>query len=86
MYKWFQKSSLHLDLLKKEVTGPEKTCSPATCFFTEGCLIIWVKGSHFFHGGVNAAGYGVGFAEGENTGAGKGGGNALQPVHKTRLL
>lgn len=45
-----------------------------------------VKGSHLFHGGVNAAGYGVGFAEGENTGAGEGGGNASQPVNTRRLL
>lgn len=35
-----------------------------------------------FHGGVNAAGYGVGFVAGENTGAGEAGGNALQPVNK----
>lgn len=85
MYKWFQKSSLHLDLIKRSHRARENM-QPCNLFFTEGCLIIWVKGSHFFHGGVNAAGYGVGFAEGENTGAGEGGGNALQPVNKTRLL
>lgn len=40
------------------------------------------KPFQWFHGGVNAAGYSVGFAAGENTGAGEARGNALQPVNK----
>lgn len=40
------------------------------------------KPFRWFHGGVNAAGYGVGFVAGENTGASEAGGSALQPVNK----
>lgn len=59
-----------------ESRGARENLQPCNLFFTEGCLIILVKGRHFFHGGVSAAGYAAGFAEGENTGAGEGGGNA----------
>lgn len=40
------------------------------------------KPFRWFHGGVNAAGYSVGFVAGENTGAGEARGNALHPVNK----
>lgn len=44
------------------------------------------KPFRWFHGGVNAAGYGVGFVAGENTGAGEAGGKCFTACKQTHLL
>lgn len=89
--KPFEKMVCHVDLIRIETHKHTQRQNMPLCnlFSLDGGFdnVGERKPFRWFHGGVNAAGYAVGFVAGENTGAGGARGKCFTlPVNKHTLL